>query len=71
MTEARCENWRRIESAPESIPVLTRINDAFGPRNEAILKRSGRLWFTPDGSFYVYYQPTEWKPAPARQDGGK
>ena len=23
---------------------------------------SGRLWFFPDNSMYVYYEPTHWKP---------
>ena len=26
------------------------------------LKRSGRLWFLPDGSMYVYYTPEWWRP---------
>ena len=25
------------------------------------LKRSGRLWFFPDGSMYVYYVPRAWR----------
>lgn len=25
------------------------------------LKRSGRLWFFPDGSMYVYYTPQAWR----------
>jgi len=25
------------------------------------LKRSDRLWFVPDGSMYVYYEPTFWQ----------
>ncbi len=28
------------------------------------LKRSGRLWFLPDGSMYVYYQPAMWRAKP-------
>lgn len=45
----------------ESQVVLTIISDEHGLRNEARLKRSGRLWFFPDGSMYVYYTPTHWK----------
>lgn len=26
------------------------------------LKRHGRLWFVADGSMYVYYTPSHWKP---------
>lgn len=25
------------------------------------LKRSGRLWFVPDGTMYAYYTPTHWR----------
>ncbi len=52
--------WRNIQTAPENVVVLTKIDDANGCRNEQKLKRSGRLWFVPDGSMYVYYTPTHW-----------
>lgn len=42
--------------------VTTCIRDAAGTRNEQELKRQGNLWFLPDGSMYVYYTPTHWKP---------
>lgn len=45
----------------ENIVVLTKIQDWRGSRNEQLLKRSGRLWFFPDGSMYVYYTPTHWR----------
>jgi hypothetical protein len=54
-------DWQPIETAPENKVVLTKIDDGAGVRNEASLKRSGRLWFVPDGSVYVYYSPTHWK----------
>lgn len=41
--------------------VMTKIDDAEGCRNEQQLKRSGNLWFVPDGKMYVYYTPTHWK----------
>ena len=41
--------------------VDTKIDDANGVRNEQQLKRSGTLWFLPDGSMYVYYAPTHWR----------
>ncbi len=47
---------------PEGMEVLTKIDDEHGPRNETTLKRQGRLWFFPDMSMYVYYDPTHWKP---------
>jgi hypothetical protein len=45
------------------VVVRTKIHDAKGERNDQTLKRSGNLWFYPDGSMYVYYTPTHWKPA--------
>lgn len=60
--------WQPIESAPEGVPVLTKIDDERGPRNEAVLTRKGRLWWTTNKSIheaiYVYYAPTHWKPTP-------
>lgn len=43
--------------------VHTKIDDAHGCRNKAMLYRQGGLWFIPDGSMYVYYRPTHWAPA--------
>lgn len=40
----------------------TKIDDAKGVRNEQPLQRHGRLWFFLDGSMYVYYTPTHWRP---------
>ena len=60
-------DWQPIETAPENVEVLTKIRDARGlERNEQSLKRRGRLWFVPDGSMYVYYTPTHWKPLAGR-----
>lgn len=53
--------WQQIETAPEGVIVQTKIHDAHGERNVQALKRSGRLWFVPDGSMYVYYTPTHWR----------
>lgn len=54
-------DWKTIESAPEGKVVLTKIDDKDGARNEQTLIRQGRLWFFPDKSMYVYYEPTHWK----------
>lgn len=59
-------NWQSIDTAPEGIPVLTKIDDGAGIRNEQPLKRLGRLWYFVDGSMYVYYTPTHWSSLPAR-----
>ena len=56
------ERWKSIETAPEGIVVMTKIEDARGARNECPLRRQERLWWMPDGSIYVYYTPTHWKP---------
>jgi hypothetical protein len=53
--------WRSIETAPENVEVMTKIDDGK-PRNEQSLTRFGRLWFFPDKSIYVYYTPTHWRP---------
>lgn len=62
------------ESLPDNdTPVLTKIDDASGLRNECVLYRggeNGRLWFLEDGSMYVYYEPTHWKPLPASPGEG-
>ena len=50
---------------PENgIVVRTKIHDENGSRNEQKLKRSGNLWFYPDGQMYVYYTPTHQMPLP-------
>lgn len=47
---------------PNNKIVMTKIDDFKGERNVQKLKRSGNLWFLADGSMYVYYTPTHWKP---------
>lgn len=54
--------WQAIATAPDDTPVLTRIDDEHGVRNEQLLTRHGRLWWFVDGSMYVYYTPTHWRP---------
>lgn len=52
--------------------VETKIDDEAGVRNEQLLKRQGNLWFLADGSMYVYYRPTHWRPAdPAKVEALK
>jgi len=48
---------------PQGKVVETAIIDARGERNTQKLKRVGRLWFIPDGSMYVYYEPNFWRDA--------
>lgn len=59
--------WRSIadELPEEGVVVETKIDDAAGVRNEARLKRRGRMFFFADESMYVYYTPTHWRPCPA------
>jgi hypothetical protein len=54
------ESWQSAETAPEEEIIWTKIDDENGVRNVAPLKRSGILWYVPDGSMYVYYTPTHW-----------
>ncbi len=46
----------------DGLTVMTKIDDRKGWRNEQPLKRQGNLWFLPDGSMYVYFTPTHWRP---------
>ena len=54
-------DWQTIRSAPRDVPVLTKIDDKDGARNEQALTLKGNLWWTPDGEMYVYYTPTHWR----------
>jgi hypothetical protein len=62
--------WRPSATAPQDIDVETAIIDDLGQRNTATLRRIGRLWFLPDGSMYVYYTPTHWRPLPSKAADG-
>ena len=53
---------------PEGVEVQTKIRDWRGERNNQSLKRQGRLWFFPDMSMYVYYEPTHWMAMPAKEN---
>jgi len=54
--------WIRCKEKlpPQDVPVNTKIDDAQGIRNEQALLLHNRLWFFPDMSMYVYYNPTHW-----------
>lgn len=56
-------DWLLItaELPQDEIEVETKIDDGKGERNVTQLVRQGRLWFFPDMSMYVYYQPTHWR----------
>lgn len=56
--------WHTIDTAPEDVVVETKIDDAYGCRNVQKLVRKKRLWFFPDMSMYVYYEPTHWAHTP-------
>ena len=60
--------WQPIETAPERVEIMTKIDDHLGERNiQSLVKRSrisGKtppMFWYPDGSMYVYYTPTHWK----------
>lgn len=59
------ETWMPIDTAPENEVVETKIDDEHGCRNVQPMKRVSRLWYLADGSMYVYYQPTHWRPMTA------
>ena len=56
-------DWLPItaELPQDKIEVETKIDTGMVERNVAKLVRQGRLWFFPDKSMYVYYQPTHWR----------
>ena len=45
----------------EGVTVETKIDGPKGVRNEQKLKRHRGLWFYPDLSAYIYYNPTHWR----------
>jgi hypothetical protein len=51
----------RDELPPEDLEVMTKIDDDKGYRNETTLTLARNLWWYPDKSMYVYYNPTHWK----------
>lgn len=57
-------NWIKISEQPpkDGAVVWTKISDNSGDRNEQQLQKRGGLWFVKDGSMYVYYTPTHWRP---------
>lgn len=55
------EVWQPINTAPSDIVIKTKVVDAAGERNEQELVKQGNLFFFPDMSMYVYYQPTHWR----------
>lgn len=62
------DQWLPIETAPEGVEILTKIDDERGERNvQSLVKRTripgetAPMFWTPDGSMYVYYTPTHWR----------
>lgn len=54
--------YRTADMLPEQGEIVdTKVDDWRGCRNEQRLKFSHNLWWIPDGSIYVYYNPTHWK----------
>lgn len=60
--------WRAASTQPEGAVCMTKIDDAQGVRNECALRKQGNLWFVPDGSMYVYYRPTHYRPLTEDED---
>ena len=59
--------WQPIATAPIDVEIQTLLCDEHGPRNMQSLVGKKRtpesriLWFFPDMSMYVYYEPTHWR----------
>lgn len=56
------KTWQPINTAPDGELVDTKIDDEHGGHNHGWLMRHGNLWWLKDGSMYVYYTPTHWRP---------
>lgn len=58
-------NWIATSTRlpPNGQTVWTKLDDTAGVRNVQRLRRSDRLWFTPEqqNAMYVYYTPTHWQ----------
>lgn len=52
--------WRSALNDPPPEGVVVQVQN----NNGTTLKRRGRLWFFPDDSMYVYYEPEFWREAP-------
>ncbi len=71
--------WQTIDTMPEGVVCMTKIDDGRGARNEAKLIKRTRipgvtrpLYWLADDSMYVYYDPTHWRPladAPEKANG--
>jgi hypothetical protein len=61
--QSEIENWISVEERKPPIGkvVDTKVDRGSGVTNDQPLKFQGSLWFFPDGSMYVYYEPTHWK----------
>lgn len=53
--------WQAAHTAPDGVEVDTAVFHSNGVSNHQPLVRQGRLWFFPDHSMYVYYEPTHWR----------
>lgn len=95
MTEARCENWQDIETAPYNTVVIVKVGlsmefeaslipdsamsslEEFCDQWQAAHEGehppcwSGGCCWESNEDENASLQPHAWKPAPARQDGGK
>ena len=56
------------EKPREGVVVETKIDDINGCRDEYPLKLACGLWWFPDDTMFVYYQPTHWRYADANHD---
>lgn len=60
------EEMRRWVPIDQELPPEGEVVGVISPSgNASTLKRSGPLWFVPDGSMYVYWTPIAW-----RRNGG-
>lgn len=57
------DEWTRITAEPETWPAEGELTMCRTPQGEErMLRRSGHLFFVPDGEMYVYFTPAAWRP---------
>lgn len=66
-TTVSAGGWMPSDTAPQGELVEATIIDEVGHRPVERLRRSGRLWFVPDGTTYVYWSPSHWRPVEERR----
>lgn len=62
---------RRWHAVTDLLPPVGQVVECATPGGDfRPLKFSSNLWWLPDGSMYVYFTPTHWRPLPPAETTG-